>query len=61
MEFVNLGERLFVVYRKVKETTIQHGVEGVEFVKNAWHCDAVLKKEGYYFFCREVFDAKIAE
>ena len=42
--------RLFVLYRQVQitdkiDTTI---------LKQFWHCDTCLKKNGYYFFCNEI-------
>ena len=52
-DIIGFGDRLFLLYRTVKESekTTQ---EAVNLVKKYWHCDIVLKKENIYYFCNEI-------
>ena len=52
-DVIGFGDRLFLLYRTVKESekTTQ---EAVNLVKKYWHCDIVLKKENIYYFCNEI-------
>jgi hypothetical protein len=59
MEFITIGDRLLIVYRRVKERRINGGVEGIEAVRVMWHCDAVLRHGDMFIFCKEVSDVEI--
>ena len=52
-DIIGFGDRLFLLYRTVKESekTTQ---EAINLVKKYWHCDTVLKKENIYYFCNEI-------
>jgi len=49
---IQFGDRLFVLYRKIKETPKIS--ENTEILKNYFRCNTVLKKDGIFYFCNEV-------
>jgi len=49
-EYLQLGDRLFVLYRKLQDNQKIN----TETLKKYWHCDTVLKKEGIFYFCNEI-------
>jgi len=55
MEIVHMGNRSFYVYRTYKE---RDKPVDTDLLKEYWHCDAVLKKENVYHFCREIQDVE---
>jgi hypothetical protein len=63
METVNYQDKLFWVYRKVSKDRIKDG--HILDVRNAWHCDTVLKTknqdEEMLLFLVEISDATIVE
>lgn len=48
--YIQLGDRLFILYRQINETPKIN----TEILKQYWHCDTVLKKEGILYFCNEI-------
>lgn len=54
---ISFNDNLYIVYRKIREKRLKPGA--IEFLKEAWICDTVLKKEGVLLFCRDVSDAQI--
>ena len=58
-DFIKFGDRLFLLYRKIKET---HKLsKNTELLKTYFHCDTVLKKDGIFYFCNEVQDIEFEE
>ena len=49
--FIQFGDRLFLLYRTVKETPKISS--NTELIKKYFHCDTVLKKDGLFYFCNE--------
>ena len=49
-EYVEFGDRLFVLYRKLKDNQKINA----EVLKQYWHCDTVLRKDGIFYFCNEI-------
>ena len=49
---IQFGDRLFVLYRQIKETTKIS--ENTETLKKYFRCDTTLKKDGMFYFCNEV-------
>jgi hypothetical protein len=62
-ELINYQDKLYWVYRKVKEDQIKTG--HVSDVKEFWNCDMVVKgrtgNDGILLFLRLIEDAKIIE
>ena len=48
--YIQLGDRLFILYRQINETPKIN----TEILKQHWHYDTVLKKEGILYFCNEI-------
>jgi hypothetical protein len=63
MEVVNYQDKLFWVYRKISKNRIKE--EHILEVRNAWHCDTVLKtknqEEEMLLFLIEISDAIVAD
>jgi len=49
---IQFGDRLFILYRQIKETPKINS--NIEMLKQYWHCDTVLKKDGIFYFCNEI-------
>ena len=62
-EFINYNNKLYSVYRKLKDGRIKE--ENFNFIKEAWHCDLVLKSKRQetieIIFLREVSDAELVD
>ena len=63
LELVNYNNKLYYVYRKIGVNRIKDGY--VNNVKEAWHCDIVLKNKNQdvetLLFLIEISDAVIVE
>ena len=55
MEIVHMGSRSFYLYRTFKE---RDKPIDTDLLKEFWHCDSVLKKDGVFYFCREIEDVE---
>lgn len=60
--FIEMGNNLFVVKRKFKidqfEKVVQHF--GAQTVCENYHCETILRgKDGFFYLCDKVDDAKI--
>jgi hypothetical protein len=55
MEIVHMGPRSFYLYRTFKE---RDKPIDTDLLKELWHCDSVLKKDGVFYFCREIEDVE---
>ena len=51
-DFIRFGDRLFLLYRKIKETPKTSN--NTELIKKHFHCDTVLRKDGILYFCNEI-------
>lgn len=64
-ELLNYQDRLFWVYRRVKESHIKP--EGITMVRDYWKCDMVLKQNNHQggdvmlIFLREIPEATVLE
>jgi hypothetical protein len=60
-EFVNYQNRLYWIYRKVKNDRIKEGF--VQDIKNYWNCDLVVKhrhnEDDLLLFLREIPELEI--
>ena len=60
-ELINYNDRLYWVYRKVRQTQIKEN--HINDVKEFWLCDLVLKTtnqdEPWFVFLREIKDVEI--
>lgn len=60
-EYVNYQDRLYWVYRKVKNSQVKEG--SVSSLKEFWHCDVVVRNrvnnDDTLLFMREIEEAKI--
>ena len=63
LELVNYNNKLYYVYRKISVNRIKEGF--INNVKEAWHCDIVLKNKNQdietLLFLVEISDAVIVE
>lgn len=65
MEYINYQERLFWVYRRVKENNIKQ--EGIPLIRDFWNCDIVLKQNNHHggdvllLFLKEIPEAVILD
>jgi len=50
--FIQFGNRLFILYRKVRETPKIS--KNTEILKKYFRCNTVLKKDRIFYFCNEV-------
>jgi len=62
--FIEMGNNLFVVKRRFKidqfEKVVKHF--GAETVCDNYHCETLLRgKDGFYYLCDKVDDAKIIQ
>lgn len=62
-ELVNYQNKLYWIYRKVKQHFIKEG--HVQDVKELWNCDIVLKHRNsddeYLLFLREIPEVELAD
>lgn len=62
-ELINYQDKLYWVYKKVKEDQIKDGL--VTDLKEHWHCDMVVKgktgNDGVLLFLRLIEDVEIVE
>ncbi len=62
-EFVNYQNKLYWIYRKVKQERIKEGF--VQDIKNYWNCDIVIKHRfndsDVLLFLREITDLEILD
>jgi hypothetical protein len=60
-ELVTYQDKLYQVYRKIEKDRIKEG--HINDVKEAWHCDVVIKKKDQetLLFLVEISDAVIVE
>ena len=62
-ELINYQNKLYWVYKKVKQTQIKEGF--VNDVKEFWGCDIVLKhrnsEDEYLLFMREIPEAELVD
>lgn len=60
-DFITYNDKLYWIYRRLKESTLKE--EHLNFVKEAWHCDLVLKTKNQdrveYVFVREIEEVKL--
>lgn len=54
---VNYNDNTYVVVRVVKESSLPI----LASWKQRYDCDTVLKKDGYYYFCRLVKEAEVID
>jgi len=54
---IKFGDRVFHLYRQIKENP----KIDTELLKQYWHCDTVLKKEGMFYFCNEIPEIEFDE
>jgi hypothetical protein len=60
MEIINVNDKLYVVYRRAKEKFLtKPGI--VDFLRELWHCDTVLKQNDVFIFCRNIDDVVIEQ
>ena len=64
-ELLGYQDRLFWVYRRVKEDQIKQ--EGIPLMKDFWYCDMVLKQNNHHggdvmlLFLREIPEAEVLD
>ena len=58
-DIIQLGDRLFVLYRTIKITPKIE--ENISTLKKYWHCDTALKKDGIFYLCNEVLEVDFEE
>jgi hypothetical protein len=62
-EFVNYQDRLYWIYRKVKQDRIKEGF--IQNIKEFWRCDLVVKhrfnEDDILLFLREITDLEILD
>ena len=62
-EFVNYQNKLYTVYRKIKQSSIKEG--SINDVKELWNCDVVVKSrnnnDDTLLFLKQVEEAIIVE
>lgn len=62
-ELINYQNKLYWVYKKVKQNQIKEGF--VNDVKEFWNCDIVLKhrnsEDEYLLFMREIPEAELVQ
>lgn len=60
-EFINYNDKLYWVYRKVRQSQIKENY--INDVKDMWMCDLVLRSKNqddtHLLFVREIEEAKI--
>lgn len=64
LEFINYNDKLFTVYRKLKEGRVKE--EHFDEIRKFWNCDLVLKSKTQenittILFLREISDAKLVD
>lgn len=58
--FVEYKDKLYTVERQIKESSLSiNENSSVNDLIEYFRCDKILKKDGFYFFCKEVMDTEI--
>lgn len=62
-EFINYNDKLYMVYRKLREGRVKE--EYLNQICEMWNCDVVVKSKNQetvsFYFLREVQDAKLVD
>ena len=58
-DIIQLGDRLFVLYRTIKITPKIE--ENISTLKKFWRCDTALRKDGLFYLCNEVPEIEFEE
>ncbi len=58
-DIIQLGDRLFVLYRTIKITPKIE--ENISTLKKFWRCDTALKKDGLFYLCNEIPEIEFEE
>lgn len=53
-QILNMGNRSFKLVRTLRDRPNLD----TDLLKEHWHCDSVLKKDGVFYFCREIEDVE---
>jgi len=55
-EVIEVGGKIYEVYRTLPEAQVKRVVDGVDILKKYWHCDRAFKNNGQYYFVRDIDD-----
>ena len=58
-DIIQLGDRLFSLYRTIKITPKID--ENISLLKKYWRCDTALKKDGMFYLCNEIPEIEFEE
>ena len=58
-DIIQLGDRLFVLYRTIKITPKIE--ENISILKKYWRCDTALKKDGIFYLCNVIPEVDFEE
>lgn len=59
-KILTMGEKMYVLKRTFKETCFPKEYD-VDLIKEFYHIDTVLKKQGILYLCNEIKNATIIE
>jgi hypothetical protein len=55
-QVIEVQGKLYQVYRTISEEQVLKVSDGVELLKQYWHCDRAFKNQGKYYFVKDIIE-----
>ena len=60
-QIINHKDKLYLIKRIIKERSLNKSIDDYSFLREAYHSDVILKKDGLIFFVEEINEPNIIE
>ena len=60
-DIIEVGDKIYRVYRIIPEDNVRRVSNGVDILKQLWHCDRAFKNNEKYYFVRDIIDIEYEE
>lgn len=60
-DIIEVRDKIYQVYRTIPEDNVRRVSNGVDILKQLWHCDRAFKNNGKYYFVRDIIDIEYEE
>ena len=57
-EVIEANGKLYEIYRTLPEERVKRVKDGVDIIKQLWHCDRAFKNNGKYYCVRDITDVE---
>ena len=59
MKIISVEDEKYIIKGTMKVSSVEE--KGLEFWKQKWNCDNVLKNSGEYYFCNKIITAEYTD